>query len=195
VERGLEGVGVTVRYVGGRTEAEGALAGEDKDGRGEDRKGKEGKGLAGKKKRAAKEKEGGVRKDIQLTWMGRPIFPDREELDEKTVKLIEEIAGGEEVLSIKPKTKRGPKPGSKKNTEEPKKRGRPPGSRNKKPTATKEKAKTTPKVSRPKGSKNKKVVTAIQNDSHQIPKEKDRGTSLYLLDKDAESQIHLSIGP
>jgi len=191
VERGLEGVGVTVRYVGGRTKAEGALAAEDNDGRDEDGKGKE-----GKKKRAAKEKEGGVRKDIQLTWMGRPIFPDREELDEKTVKFIEEIASGEEVLSIKPKTKRGPKPGSKKNTkEEPKKRGRPPGSRNKKPTVTKEKATTTPKVGRPKASNNKKVVTAIQNESHQIPKEKDKGTSLYLLDKDAESQIHLSISP
>lgn len=201
VEKGLEGVGVTVRYVGGRTKAEGALVGGDKDGRDEDRKGKEGKGkveekgLTGKKKRAAKEKEGGVRKDIQLTWMGRPIFPDREELDEKTVGLVEEIAGGEEVLSIKPKTKRESKPGSKKNTkEEPKKRGRPPGSRNKKPIATKEKAKTTPKVGRPKASENKKAITAIQNESHQAPKEKDRGTSLYLLDKDAESQIHLSIG-
>lgn len=154
------------------------------------------KGLDGKEKRVAKEKEDGVRKDIQLTWMGRPIFPDREELDEKTVELVEEIAGGEEVLSIKPKTERGSNQGSKKNTkEEPKKRGRPPGSRNKKPIATKEKAKTTPKVGRPKASKCKKVVTAIQNESHQIPKEKDRGTSLYLLDKDAESQIHLSISP
>lgn len=152
--------------------------------------------MDGKEKRVAKEKEDGVRKDIQLTWMGRPIFPDREELDEKTVELVEEIAGGEEVLSIKPKTERGSNQGSKKNTkEEPKKRGRPPGSRNKKPIATKEKAKTTPKVGRPKASKCKKVVTAIQNESHQIPKEKDRGTSLYLLDKDAESQIHLSISP
>ena len=205
VERGLEGVGVTVRYVGGRAEAEEgrdeALAGGDRDGKDEDRKGKEGKGkaeekgLAGKKKRAAEEKEGGVRKDIQLTWMGRPIFPDREELDEKTVRLVEEIASVEEVLSIKPKTKRGPKPGSKKNTkEEPKKLGRPPGSRNKKPIATKEKAKATSKVGRPKGSKNKKA-TAIQNESHQILEEKDRGTSLYLLDKQTESQIHLSIGP
>ena len=205
MERGLEGVGVPVRYAEGRAEAEGgwngALAGEDKDGKDEDRKAKAGKGkaeekgLAGKKNRPAKEKEGGVRKDIQLTWMGRPIFPDREELGEKTVELVE-IASGEEVLPTKPKKKRGPKPSSKKNTkEEPKKLGRPPGSRNKKPIATKEKAKTTRKVGRPKGSKNKKAVTAIQNESRQIPKEKDKGTGLYLLDKYAESQIHSSIGP
>ncbi|KAF2199425.1 hypothetical protein GQ43DRAFT_353031, partial [Delitschia confertaspora ATCC 74209] len=34
----------------------------------------------------------GTKKDVQLTWMGQPIFPDRSELDDETLKLGEEIA-------------------------------------------------------------------------------------------------------
>ncbi|OCL05235.1 hypothetical protein AOQ84DRAFT_414028, partial [Glonium stellatum] len=161
------------------------------------------KSLAKKKRRPAKE-EVTVRKDIQLTWMGKPIFPGLGGLDEETVKLAEEI-GAEEIIAKEiateeqlpsaPKAERGPKTsGKKEETEEPKKRRRSPSSPSKKSTAVKEKTKTKRKVGRPKGSKNKKVVATIREENIRPPTEKDRGASLYLLNKYAESQIELSSG-
>ncbi|KAF2127826.1 hypothetical protein P153DRAFT_267379, partial [Dothidotthia symphoricarpi CBS 119687] len=81
-ERGLEGVSVTVRHTPrahlpefGRSNA--------------------GDGGAGKKERtkpAARFQNSGTEKDIQLTWMGSPIFPDRGDvLDRETVKLMGDV--------------------------------------------------------------------------------------------------------
>jgi hypothetical protein len=39
-------------------------------------------------KKHAKFKTAGTKKDIQLTWMGSPIFPDRHVLDEETLQLL-----------------------------------------------------------------------------------------------------------
>ncbi|KAF2818828.1 hypothetical protein CC86DRAFT_308188 [Ophiobolus disseminans] len=45
----------------------------------------------------AKFKNTGTRKDIQMTWMGSPIFPDRDVLDQDTLDLLRVIeAAGEE---------------------------------------------------------------------------------------------------
>jgi hypothetical protein len=71
-ERGLEGVGVTLRHtprallVNKETEIQPTKAG----------------------KNAAKFKNAGTEKDIQLTWMGSPIFPNRDTLDENTLRLM-----------------------------------------------------------------------------------------------------------
>jgi hypothetical protein len=78
-ERGLEGVGVTVRHTPRALLAD--LEEEEVE---------EGATKAAKK-RIAKYKNTGTRKDIQLTWMGSPIFPDREGLDQETIKLMRQI--------------------------------------------------------------------------------------------------------
>jgi hypothetical protein len=76
-ERGLEGVGVTIRHT-----PRALLADVEEE--------EEAEAAAAKpsKKRLAKYKNAGTRKDIQLTWMGSPIFPDRDNLDQETVKLM-----------------------------------------------------------------------------------------------------------
>ncbi|KAG9195611.1 hypothetical protein G6011_00732 [Alternaria panax] len=81
-ERGLEGVGVTLRHTPR------ALLGESGEEVDEDEK--------VSKKIRAKFRNAGTRKDIQLTWMGSPIFPDRDSLDEETLKLIRQITPGED---------------------------------------------------------------------------------------------------
>ncbi|KAI4924153.1 hypothetical protein J4E85_008313 [Alternaria conjuncta] len=43
------------------------------------------------KKSQDKFKTSGTMKDIQLTWMGSPIFPDRDNLDQETLKLMRQI--------------------------------------------------------------------------------------------------------
>ncbi|OCK79010.1 hypothetical protein K432DRAFT_383437 [Lepidopterella palustris CBS 459.81] len=107
VERGLEGVGVNARYPAKKSEV--VVEGVGEMGGQREKEEVVGTALSGRKKRALK--ESGVTKDIQLTWMGQPIFPDREELDDKTVKLGEDIKGqrcrprelGVEVMEPKPK--------------------------------------------------------------------------------------------
>ncbi len=80
-ERGLQGVGVTVRHTPRALLVEPEeLEGDAKDSR----------------KRQAKFKNTGTRKDIQLTWMGSPIFPDRDDLDQETLKLIRQISPSNE---------------------------------------------------------------------------------------------------
>ncbi|EDU48074.1 conserved hypothetical protein [Pyrenophora tritici-repentis Pt-1C-BFP] len=74
-EKGLEGVGVTVRHTPR------ALLPEEEQQQEDDESGKP-------KKRLAKFKNAGTVKDIQLTWMGSPIFPEREHLDQKTIELM-----------------------------------------------------------------------------------------------------------
>jgi hypothetical protein len=80
-EKGLQGVGVTVRHTPRALLVEpGELEGDAKDS----------------KKRQAKFKNTGTQKDIQLTWMGSPIFPDRDNLDQETLKLIRQISPSNE---------------------------------------------------------------------------------------------------
>ncbi|KAF2259002.1 hypothetical protein CC78DRAFT_537409 [Lojkania enalia] len=121
----------------------------------------------------------GTRKDIILTWLGHPIFPSRQNLDDETRKLINVIAQDVEDVRTKPKAKpkAKPKPSAiysktRKNTPTikpkisknlttlspstttiSKRRGRPPGSKNK-PTVFLEPA-VLRKRGRPPGSKNK----------------------------------------
>jgi hypothetical protein len=78
-ERGLEGVGVTLRHTPR------VLLPESID-KGADVK------VSKTAQKLAKFKNTGTKKDIQLTWMGTPIFPDRETLDEDTLKLMKAIA-------------------------------------------------------------------------------------------------------
>lgn len=80
-EHGLEGVGVTVRYTPR------ALVLDAKEGKVE--AGKASK--KGTKKQLAKSENSGTQKDIQMTWMGSPIFPDRDNLDQETIKLMRVI--------------------------------------------------------------------------------------------------------
>ncbi|KAG9203296.1 hypothetical protein G6514_002949 [Epicoccum nigrum] len=90
-ERGLQGVGATLRHTPRAlltpsellAEAEGHTEEEPKR----------------KKKAAAKFANTGTQKDIQLTWMGSPIFPDRNYLDQDTVRLIHQA---EQVVELRP---------------------------------------------------------------------------------------------
>ncbi|KAI4649474.1 hypothetical protein J4E93_003794 [Alternaria ventricosa] len=76
-ERGLQGVSVTVRHTPR------ALLEDPEEGLEEDTK--------VSKKSQDKFKTSGTMKDIQLTWMGSPIFPDRDNLDQETLKLMRQI--------------------------------------------------------------------------------------------------------
>jgi hypothetical protein len=90
IERGLEGMGVTVRYGN-----EDVTGGEDEGGVKEEkekRKIVEAGDEAKMKRRKAKKEKATIRRDIQLTWLGKPIFADRDSLDEKTIQLGEEIS-------------------------------------------------------------------------------------------------------
>ncbi|KAF2122393.1 hypothetical protein BDV96DRAFT_466969, partial [Lophiotrema nucula] len=78
-ERGLEGVGVTVRHTPR------ILLSEEELVQGEEGNGWKVEGRGRKKKKKVIE---GTRKDIQLTWMGSPVFPDREGLDGETMRLM-----------------------------------------------------------------------------------------------------------
>lgn len=77
-ERGLQGVGVTVRHTPRVLLPASELLEENEDSS-ETPKGK---------KRSTKFANTGTQKDIQLTWMGSPIFPERETLDQDTLNLI-----------------------------------------------------------------------------------------------------------
>ena len=129
-EKGLEGVGVTVRYTPRALVAD--TEEEDVE---------EGRALkSGTKKRSAKFKNSGTRKDIQMTWMGSPIFPDRDNLDQETIKLMRVIEPSAEISAPAYKDKDGKtklgKPrgvdkapsSSPSVPEAPRKRGRPKGS-------------------------------------------------------------------
>ncbi|KAH9871077.1 hypothetical protein J1614_006651 [Plenodomus biglobosus] len=80
-EKGLEGVGVTVRHTPRAlldpVDIVQETATEDAPKK--------------TKKRDEKFKNTGTQKDIQLTWMGSPIFPDRHHLDPETVNLMRYI--------------------------------------------------------------------------------------------------------
>ncbi|KAH7377921.1 hypothetical protein DE146DRAFT_726703 [Phaeosphaeria sp. MPI-PUGE-AT-0046c] len=52
--------------------------------------------------KAAKFRNTGTRKDIQLTWMGSPIFPDRNSFDQDTLKLLKSIAPSMAIPDVPP---------------------------------------------------------------------------------------------
>ena len=116
-ERGLEGVGVTVRHTPRilTTSSE-----SEKDDESAAKKGG---------KHADRFENAGTEKDIQLTWMGSPIFPVRRTLDQKTVELMRGIKPGEDAEVEDGKS--GALNGSSEEKTTPRKRGRPKGSKNK----------------------------------------------------------------
>ncbi|KAF2732720.1 hypothetical protein EJ04DRAFT_535871 [Polyplosphaeria fusca] len=161
-ERGLEGVGVTIRHKPRVLLPEQEIEEYDREANGLMKK---------RKKRKRKSVEiAGTNKDIQLTWMGSPMFPDREGLDRETEALMGVLAGEVEaegregpvksksvVKSTPSKVQRRVqrkvqgKGAAKTAPGLPKRRGRPPGSRNRitaAPLAPR-------KRGRPPGSKNK----------------------------------------
>lgn len=85
--RGLEGVGVTLRH----TPVSVPLSEEEAPP--SDAK----KRKSTKAKTVSKLAQPAIRKDIQLTWMGSPIFPDRKDLDDETLKLMSTMAPEEDV--------------------------------------------------------------------------------------------------
>ncbi|KAF2502369.1 hypothetical protein BU16DRAFT_448254 [Lophium mytilinum] len=95
VERGLEGVGVTVRY-GNEGVTGGEVEGEVEEEKKEVSKVVKDEDPAKRKRRNVRKEKVAIRKDIQLTWLGKPIFVDRDSLDEKTVQLGEEISSADE---------------------------------------------------------------------------------------------------
>lgn len=92
-ERGLEGLGVTVRHTPR------ILLSADIREQGEEGSTWDVKKLPRAPKRTYAVIHG-TKKDIQLTWMGKPIFPDREGPDSETVQLVKNIAaeGGVKVI-------------------------------------------------------------------------------------------------
>ncbi|ORY18606.1 hypothetical protein BCR34DRAFT_444233, partial [Clohesyomyces aquaticus] len=88
-ERGLEGVGVTIRHTPRIMLLEHKIEEQGEEGEGW----VPGKNVKRNTMRTRKFRDAGTSKDIQLTWMGQPIFPDRQGLDEETKKLGDEIAG------------------------------------------------------------------------------------------------------
>lgn len=184
-ERGLEGVGVTLRHTPRALPSQKEAAAEHPHG---PRK--------ASKSFDASIRTAGTKKEIQLTWLGSPIFPDRSNLSEETIKLakfiepetastIKEIMyntnrwkavkgprGRPRTLHKAPaqrwglvKAKRSSSDDSRDaedTTATPlpvKKRGRPKGSKNKPKPATKPVETGKPR-GRPKGSKNKPARTA-----------------------------------
>lgn len=77
-DRGLQGVGVTVRHTPRALLAESEILDEGED-------------PSKHKKRPSKFANAGTQKDIQLTWMGSPIFPERSTLNQHTVRLMRRI--------------------------------------------------------------------------------------------------------
>ncbi|KAJ4364554.1 hypothetical protein N0V83_009150 [Neocucurbitaria cava] len=146
-ERGLEGVGVTVRYTPRALAADAKEEVEEVEVVKIPRK--------GTKKRSARPAISGTRKDIQMTWMGSPIFPDRDNLDQETVKLMRIIEPDACINEIKPSPGRP--------------RGRPKGSTNV-PKTTTVVVKTPRKPGRPKGSKTLKSAKVPSPRGGQVPK-------------------------
>ncbi|EOA87820.1 uncharacterized protein SETTUDRAFT_47243 [Exserohilum turcica Et28A] len=123
-DRGLEGVGVTVRYTP-RLLLPDAEHGAEQSGSPASKKGK----------------NAGTRRDIQLTWMGSPIFPERKILDKETLELIRHVtsANDQEAAEVE--------------VEKPT-MGRPKGSKNRKVPEG-----TEPAVPRPRGRPKGVVMT------------------------------------
>lgn len=98
-DHGLQGVGVTVRHTPRVLLPKAEI--EDAD-----------EGATGGKKRPSKFVKSGTQKDIQLTWMGSPIFPERDTLDQETLALMDlnpvEITETVKPVETVAPSKRGP---------------------------------------------------------------------------------------
>ncbi|USP75511.1 hypothetical protein yc1106_02785 [Curvularia clavata] len=156
-EQGLEGVGVTVRHTPrvllSATEHETEPAGSNIP-----------------KKSLARFKNAGTRRDIQLTWMGSPIFPMRKDLEKETLDLMRYVAIDQPPTAVTVEKRRPGRPKGSKNkpaTEvakvvAPRPRGRPKGTTKvyaeKMPNPRGGLVPLTPKnhSGRPKGSKTKR---------------------------------------
>lgn len=92
-DRGLEGVGVSMRHTPRALLVESEILEAEEES-------------TQRKKRASKFANTGTQKDIQLTWMGSPIFPERNTLDQDTLDMIHMIEVGED-LSVRPSAPRG----------------------------------------------------------------------------------------
>ena len=101
-ERGLQGVGATLRHTPRALLTPSELLAETEGNTEEEPK--------RKKKADAKFANTGTQKDIQLTWMGSPIFPDRDYLDQETLRLIHQAEPVVEIRPLKPLShpRRGP---------------------------------------------------------------------------------------
>lgn len=154
--RGLEGVGVTVRYT---PRVLSDVVEEEEE---EEEEAENNATPAKKKKPMDKFKNTGTLRDIQLTWMGSPIFPGRANLDQETLKLMQYVAPDDSCRPLKYKYKtakeriKSGRPRVLNRAPSPRggvvggKPGRPKGSTTIKPEPTEIK-----KRGRPKGSKNK----------------------------------------
>ncbi|KAF1912939.1 hypothetical protein BDU57DRAFT_521560 [Ampelomyces quisqualis] len=81
-EQGLEGIGVTIRHTPRAHLTSDELLEEEADQ------------PTKVSKKLAKFRNAGTTKDIQLTWMGSPIFPDRHDLDAETLQLMRIVFTG-----------------------------------------------------------------------------------------------------
>ncbi|KAF2010466.1 hypothetical protein BU24DRAFT_427590 [Aaosphaeria arxii CBS 175.79] len=92
-ERGLEGLGVTLRYTPKVLVEEKEKEVTEQGGEGNNWE------LPKEMKRSRKEwyKDTGTMKDIVLTWMGEPIFPERERLSEETCQLVDTLGLDEDL--------------------------------------------------------------------------------------------------
>lgn len=184
--RGLEGVGVTLRHTprallsADEIEADAAAEAETAD---------EDNPVAKKRKRRAnKFKDTGTRKDIQLTWMGSPIFPDRDDHAPETVKLMRYITpddkitaeeeatlisrsiptGGRPRTAAEPPSPRGGTLGRTPSIPGPRRRGRPVGSKTLKVVLKPNpKAKATSN-SKSAGTKTRRTAEAEAEDEHPV---------------------------
>lgn len=93
-ERGLEGVGVNVRHTPRALLAEPESLEEDKD-------------TSKRKNQTSKYANTGTQKDIQLTWMGSPIFPERSTLDQATIGLMHMVKHVADFEAPEPLKRRG----------------------------------------------------------------------------------------
>ncbi|KAF1924872.1 uncharacterized protein M421DRAFT_95029 [Didymella exigua CBS 183.55] len=82
-DRGLEGVGVSMRHTPRALLAESEMLEAEEE-------------PPQRKKLASKFANTGTQKDIQLTWMGSPIFSERDHLDQDTLDMIRMIELGED---------------------------------------------------------------------------------------------------
>jgi hypothetical protein len=78
-DHGLEGVGVTIRHTPRAYLADDELLEAEEEP------------PTKVSKKVAKFKNAGTKKEIQLTWMGSPIFPDRHTLDADTLELMRTV--------------------------------------------------------------------------------------------------------
>lgn len=110
-DRGLEGVGVTSRYTvlpPERDETDAATAIYEPGERPRDENGRFIPDPYSKLRKKGASRTVAV--DIQLTWMGTPMFPDSAQVARETAKRLADITRSEREKSAQPKRKPGPVP-------------------------------------------------------------------------------------